>query len=499
MAPAFDDPTETATAIPLGDDVIAVCTCGASVHGDFGKSVPDLTLPEPGEDTSPADAFITAAVEAKLAAAADMLTKLVAAKHEFGLDISLVEAVRAVAPAWAERLADHSDALRTMVEPVDVAPQAARGETQFFLVDVSGDQEVIAEITPGAEIDASLLEGRTVTLVATTGEEAESIRMRFIETENGQRISRDDALESFEPYALFGDQNGDFIDGVEIDEGSYEIKFRAFSEDNAGGDRVDQGKIAFTVVDNGGTEPDDPLADGPITAYTSGGAAETSFNIDLTFEGDGWTVDIQREFIETMDLLSELIIGDIPDVFSSGELIDDVAISATLDAIDGGGNVLAFAGPTSIRTGADPLSATGTMTFDTADTASQLSRGTFDDVVFHEALHVLGFGTLFSIAGLFDASTNTYTGAFGTAMYNDEFGNSANGIPMQAGGGHLDEGTFGIEIMTPALGSESYLSNTTLAILEDLGYDTVLDNPFDPNDASGTVPTSDIFSQSLLA
>ena len=116
------------------------------------------------------------------------------------------------------------------------------------------------------------------------------------------------------------------------------------------------------------------------TTYTSG--APGAYNITLQFKGS-WTVALQNVFIGAANRISATIIGDLPNVKVGSQVVDDIIITAELKSIDGAGGVLAKAGPTTLRVGSF-LPATATMRFDTADTASFLAQGLFDEIVTHD-------------------------------------------------------------------------------------------------------------------
>ena len=80
-------------------------------------------------------------------------------------------------------------------------------------------------------------------------------------------------------------------------------------------------------------------------------------------------------------------------------LIDDISITATLEAIDGVGGVLGSAGPREIRGDGTYLPSSGAMRFDIADADDMLANGQWESVVLHEMMHALGFGTLWNLMG----------------------------------------------------------------------------------------------------
>jgi len=245
-----------------------------------------------------------------------------------------------------------------------------------------------------------------------------------------------------------------------------------------------------------------------LGSYTSGG----QYNIEISFKGGDWTVELQDAFIKSADLLSSIVTADVQDVFFRGKVIDDIRIDAELTQIDGSGGILGQAGPTAIRT-AGYLPATAIMQFDTADATdmntADPATDVWEEVVLHEMLHSIGFGSIWSYLGLVDD-----TGA--DPVFTGQHAQAAAGgtVVVEADGGsgtalsHWDDATYGSEIMTgylygvvgvdpvdgsPILGDPSNvdadlaagtasltdgaavsdLSNMTIASLEDLGYQTI--------------------------
>lgn len=242
--------------------------------------------------------------------------------------------------------------------------------------------------------------------------------------------------------------------------------------------------------------------------YISGNpaAADASeYNVQVNFLGTNWTDALKADFKAAANYLSSQITGDLPDIYSLslfGGNVDDIVISASLVTIDGTGKVLGQAGPTYIRT-SDGLPVAGTMQFDVADAANFDGQGLFDDIVLHEMLHTLGFGSLWSQFGLVD----TYTDTHGTTQTTDDtvdyrfHGVTANqlaassdltaaayaaanagtihGIPVETDGGsgtagsHWDETTFGNELMTGWINNANDIAPMTIGSLQDLGYQTI--------------------------
>lgn len=243
----------------------------------------------------------------------------------------------------------------------------------------------------------------------------------------------------------------------------------------------------------------------PITTYTSGGPSASSYNVVIEFVGT-WTTDLQSAFTEAADYLSMLILADLPDSSVDGTPIDDMLITATLEGIDGVGGVLGSAGPRNVRGDGTYLPVKGEMTFDSEDAQNQLGLGNWETIVLHEMMHALGFGTLWSLMGLTTGSVAggdiRFTGINAVDVYQTEFpviagadSGSLLGIPVETeggpgtAGGHWDEVLFNAEIMTGFVDAGGFVSLMTIASFEDMGYDTVFDNPYSATDLSGPIPT----------
>ncbi len=174
-----------------------------------------------------------------------------------------------------------------------------------------------------------------------------------------------------------------------------------------------------------------------------------------------------------------------------------LTITTTLAPIDGSGGILGSAGPGDLEgVGNFAYARTGTMTFDTADTADLDTSGILDDVILHEMGHVLGIGTLWSIGGfqqLYATDSGEYTGVNALAAWQTEFNQpGATFVPVELGGdsgtanGHWNEvdgggGNTGIvsnitgldfknELMTGWIGAGTFVSTVTTGGLVDIGY-----------------------------
>jgi hypothetical protein len=188
------------------------------------------------------------------------------------------------------------------------------------------------------------------------------------------------------------------------------------------------------------------------------------YNALVTFRGN-WPAALKNAVIAAANAVSDIIVGDLPDALGGRVPIDDISLVVRLGNIDGAGGVIARGGPTAYHD-ITLLPSAGTLTFDLADANSYQAIGSFDDAVFHEIVHALGFGTLWGTLGLIDGA-GMFDGAFANAVY-------GGAIPLDSTGVHWNEGVFGNELMTSHIDGNNELSYMTVASLADLGYSVVL-------------------------
>jgi hypothetical protein len=211
--------------------------------------------------------------------------------------------------------------------------------------------------------------------------------------------------------------------------------------------------------------------------------ATAPFTITVVFLG-GLTTAQKNAFKAAANRWSKVIVGDLPDVVISGQVIDDVLIEASGVSIDGPGGILGQAGPTHLRPAsagaARFIPAKGRMQFDTADLASMQANGTLNDVITHEMGHVLGIGTIWTHRGLLTGanSTNpTFSGTNARKEYGILKGTGPAAVPVENTGGagtrnsHWRDTVFRNELMTGFVsGPPNPISRVTVASLKDLGY-----------------------------
>lgn len=230
---------------------------------------------------------------------------------------------------------------------------------------------------------------------------------------------------------------------------------------------------------------------------------QVPFNITVSYSGNPL---FQQAFLDAAAIWENLIPTYI-DGHQGAFQFSGVVINASVNFIDGPGNILGSAGPAS--GGYDDsgylLAATGTMQFDSADFSSP--TGSFQDVVLHEMAHVIGVGTLWQLNGLYNPSAPSvidpgngqtvgrYTGTHGLLGWQAEFDENATFVPVEKGGGggtangHWNEGDGGAvtgytsaitgldarnELMTGWLNPNSFIGEVTKGSLRDLGYEVII-------------------------
>ena len=120
----------------------------------------------------------------------------------------------------------------------------------------------------------------------------------------------------------------------------------------------------------------------------------------------------------------------------------------------------------------------GPMSFDSADAASYLNQGLWDDIITHEMMHVLGFGTLWNTApnrSVRDSGSVYRQGRIGRLsgrrsprvrpIYRSRLA-AAPEPPGRIG----PKSALGNELMTPYINGTNNLSSFSLMSLADLGY-----------------------------
>ncbi|MDH4396060.1 MAG: DUF4214 domain-containing protein [Limnobacter sp.] len=208
------------------------------------------------------------------------------------------------------------------------------------------------------------------------------------------------------------------------------------------------------------------------------GVAADPFDFELVFSNAGARNNAAL-FQAAFDKLETFFFKGLPSYTNpaDGRTYDDLRVSISVRSIDGESGTVGFAGPDFLRPDGDQLPFLGSMVFDSADISSLIADGIFDEVVIHEALHILGFGTLWPERDL-NLVSGRYNGTQGVLEYRALTGNeNLTFVPLEQGAGegsddaHWLESLFQAEIMTAFVDNNAPFARLSLAGLEDLGYD----------------------------
>ena len=311
------------------------------------------------------------------------------------------------------------------------------------------------------------------------------------------------------------------------------------------GNPVPRVDVTFTVTEGGGAVTGSPAAtngDGIARAFSwTLGSAEgqntlvasvpgaTAATFTATGLAEVFDIEIIRlggaqGFVEALERAvnrwRRVVIGDLPDVSfadnpvdsaSCGgnhagfdDVVDDVRVFISIEAIDGPGNALAAAGPCITRD-VGGLTVVGGMRFDVDDIPNLVDRGLLDDVIVHELGHVLGIGTLWSDFDMLvnpslpnnEGADTHFTGARAIIAFDAvggaDFGTSKVPVENRQGGAgtrdsHWRESVFNIEAMTGFIDqNRNPLSIVSVESLGDLGY-VVNSNGADAYSLSSATP-----------
>jgi hypothetical protein len=244
----------------------------------------------------------------------------------------------------------------------------------------------------------------------------------------------------------------------------------------------------------------------PVTVDVNA-TVQTKYNIVVRFYGTPMSASQQALFTKAAQRLMGIITGDVIDASAQGqnidlatscnisgqppfnELVDDIIIYASIQAIDGPGKILAQSGPclqrdqgTNAKGDTLWMPAVGKMEFDQADLTTITAGGSLQDVITHEMLHVLGFGVFWADEELLSDTATAdprYTGEQARLGCVAMGGTStcAQSVPVESGGGegtrlsHWRENSFNNELMTGFINStQNPLSRMTIGSMADIGY-----------------------------
>jgi hypothetical protein len=317
-----------------------------------------------------------------------------------------------------------------------------------------------------------------------------------------------------DPTVLVTDQGtGNPVSGVVVDFAPRAGDGSVLSTSQVTSDANGEASITWQPGRNGSNFVDVTAGNASAQLFAIG--SNSAYHVELRFLSPATTTMVHKDtFGEAAARWMNVITGDTPGAdltnnpFPAGQcfsmpnpevrdVIDDLIIYVDLAPIDGPGGVLGFAGPCGRFVGA-PIPIIGGMTFDTADLATMIANGTFNDVILHEMGHVVGIGPLWDTGDLPSLLTNPscpsspgadthYTGTAGLAEFAVITGGPWTGtapttspIPVENAAsstcpgtrdGHWRETSLGTELMTGFISSANNpLSRTTIASVQDLGY-----------------------------
>ncbi len=244
--------------------------------------------------------------------------------------------------------------------------------------------------------------------------------------------------------------------------------------------------VSETTEESEATTTDTTVAE--IDSYLSGDEAvedSEEFNIEVNFLGE-WDATLAEAVTHAADFLSDLIQNNTA-LDSSADLTIDMAL------IDIDGESGALGSSTVTDTWGDSYTPSESLIeFDVADATSYYEQGLWDDIVLHEMIHSLGFGTVWQNEGIVEVTTDEsgetvaeYSGESASALEPTE----AEAPVVETDGGtgtaygHWDEEAYDNELMTGTIDENNYLSDMTYGALEDLGYE--IDYTIDVSDYLG--------------
>ena len=279
--------------------------------------------------------------------------------------------------------------------------------------------------------------------------------------------------------------------------------------------------ITVTATDAGGLAAEASL---PVSVR---GLRRGSYAIDLIMV-DPPDEAVQAVFDDAVEywesILADTELPDIPvgaDVplgcegvttDQSLEIIDDLAIVASVGKIDGRGGVLGWAALCGMRE-ESRLPLIGALRFDADDLEVLQESDAMEEVIVHEIGHLLGIGTVWEEHALLispslpdSLGTDThFRGPLAIAAFDDAGGEIYTGgekVPVEnfarrgSGDSHWRESVLDHELMTPSLslGVPNPLSAMTIQSLADMGYtvDVSLAEPFLLPGAAARAPGDDV-------
>ena len=131
----------------------------------------------------------------------------------------------------------------TPVNPMpEPEPEPTDASFKVFLADANTNK-IIRELDSGEKISGKFLQNNNITLLVKS--EDDDISSIFLDLEGV--TSR---TESVEPYALFGDKNGDLNGSLKLSSGDYDLNLEGFSGDGGMGTKLAEMEFEFSVIND---------------------------------------------------------------------------------------------------------------------------------------------------------------------------------------------------------------------------------------------------------
>jgi uncharacterized protein (DUF433 family) len=195
--------------------------------------------------------------------------------------------------------------------------------------------------------------------------------------------------------------------------------------------------------------------------------ADGALGVDFKVITTGFN-ELQKEVIFNAVNYLAYLLSDSDGVDLRDGRVQDIEMRVTAMPIDGRGRYLGFAGPDRLDLH-DYLTSIGKINIDSAD-LPYWSRMRLLHIVFHEAMHVVGFGCFWPMKNLISSDRKWFHGEHAVRMYGSP-------VPVEDLGGsgtkgaHWSERVFDKELMTGWYDSAgSYLSPISVESLRDLGW-----------------------------
>ncbi|MEO0398932.1 MAG: LamG-like jellyroll fold domain-containing protein [Pseudomonadota bacterium] len=155
-----------------------------------------------------------------------------------------------------------------------ITPQPAY--LDFFLVDTETN-EAIMQLSSGDTIDPSVLDGRKVSIAAVATDAAPSIGSVTLNYGDHSQT------ENVTPFALFGDNGGDYHGDGDFETGVHTITVEVYSEKAGGGTLLQAASLEFTVGEAPADDGENPPADDPVDDDTgdTGDAGDGEPQVDI--------------------------------------------------------------------------------------------------------------------------------------------------------------------------------------------------------------------------